>query len=201
MNAQLTSAGSFPVNAALSDKLGEGTEGEFDFETWTLSLRKERFEDDTITDDEMTDVVNTVYHEARHSEQWFRMAQKRAGDGRTARQISREMSIPLNVAEEAKKSSLKALTDEERDGMTEEESAMHDQRLKEGNDWYQSVYGAGSPHREAVLGDIDNRYDEYRALPEEADAFNSGDKAGDSFKKKKAEEEEQRKLDELTKKP
>ncbi|MBX0331308.1 DUF4157 domain-containing protein [Oscillochloris sp. ZM17-4] len=200
VNKELKSAGSYPVNAVLSDSLDPGTEGEFDFQTWTLSLNKVRFEKDTITDAEMADVVNTVYHESRHSEQWFRMAQKRAGDGRTAKQIAKEMFIPPDVAEAATKSSLKALTDDERAGMSEDDAAMHDQRLKEGNDWYQSVYGAGSANRNAVLGDIDNRYDEYRGLSEEADAWGAGDRAGDAYKDKKAEEEAQRELEELKKK-
>ena len=43
---------------------------------------------------------------------------------------------------------------------------------------YNSVYGKGAKgggYRNDVLDDIGNRYDEYRALPEEQDAWNTGD--------------------------
>jgi hypothetical protein len=186
VNAELRSAGAYPVKAVLSDSLDAGTEGEFDFETWSLSLNKARFEAATITNAQMADVVNTVYHESRHAEQWFRMAQKLAGEGKSAQEIAGEMFIPPEVAEAAVKSPLKALTNAERSGMSEEDAAMHDQRLKEGNEWHASVYGAGSGHRNAVLSDTGNRYAEYRALPEEKDAWSVGDRAGDVYKQGQA---------------
>ncbi len=41
----------------------------------------------------------------------------------------------------------------------------------EAEQWNHSVYGDGAQHRQDVLGDIDNRHDDYRILPEEADAW------------------------------
>jgi hypothetical protein len=39
-------------------------------------------------------------------------------------------------------------------------------------------------HRGEVLGDIDNRYDDYRALAEEVDAWNVGGRVAAAFKLK-----------------
>lgn len=42
---------------------------------------------------------------------------------------------------------------------------------------FESVYGAGAAERNAILGDTTGtRYEEYRALPEEADAWRVGGK-------------------------
>jgi hypothetical protein len=99
-----------------------------------------------------------VYHEARHSEQWFRMARNRAGLGATAADIASVMSIPQWVADLAVLNPIRECNPAE----------------FEAEQWYQSIYGADAAHRNAVLGDIDNRYDEYRALPEESDAWGTG---------------------------
>jgi hypothetical protein len=40
---------------------------------------------------------------------------------------------------------------------------------------YDSVYGDRGDYRDAVLSDIDARDAEYRALPEEQDAYNTED--------------------------
>jgi len=102
-------------------------------------------------------MADTVYHEARHAEQWYRMAQMRAGQGRTAAQIATEMGIPARIAAVAAGAPLAR--------------GSMDALIADG--WYQSVYGSGSAHRERVLGPT-GTYDEYMNLPEESDAWRVG---------------------------
>jgi hypothetical protein len=59
---------------------------------------------------------------------------------------------------------------------------MQDQSIAEAKAWYKSIYGKGAKHRNAVLSDINNRYAEYRALAEEADAWKVGGAVTAKFK-------------------
>jgi hypothetical protein len=112
--------------------------GQFDFESWSLDLGKKGFEKATMTDAEINDAADTVFHESRHAEQWFRMAQLMASKGKSATQIKKKMSIPLKVAQAAVDSPLKS-----------------DSPQKAGAEsWYESVYGAKSPHREKTLANL-----------------------------------------------
>ncbi|MFO7679169.1 MAG: DUF4157 domain-containing protein [Chloroflexota bacterium] len=182
VNDELKKAKSFPCNVNLKD-LG-GTSGEFDFQTWSLDLDSGILSKDAVSDEEANDLVDTVYHEARHSEQWFRMAQLRAGEGRTAQKIADELFIPANVAKEAANAPLEPLSEPARKLLSEEQAKLHDKSLLEAKAWYKSVYGDDAAHRGEVLGDIDNRYDDYRALAEEVDAWNVGGRVAAAFKLK-----------------
>ncbi len=149
-------AANVPQVGRLIEDLG-GDAGQFDFEEWSISLDQGILQSEALSDAEAADVADTVYHEARHAEQWYRMAQMRAGQGRTADQIAHEMSIPPRIANEA-------FGDPLAPGSMEALIA---------DGWYQSVYGTGSAHRERVLGPT-GTYEEYRALPEESDAWRVG---------------------------
>lgn len=53
------------------------TQGYFSFPSWTMVLNVQPFSPDAYepgTIASHADLLDTVYHEARHSEQWFRMA-------------------------------------------------------------------------------------------------------------------------------
>jgi hypothetical protein len=69
-------------------------------------------------------LADTVYHEFRHCERWFRMARFLVTKKEPADRISALMSIELKTAAEAAK--LPPLAGEE---------------LKEGEAWYEAVYG------------------------------------------------------------
>jgi hypothetical protein len=175
------------------EKLGEGTVGQFDFETWNIQLGEEAFEKETITNEEAADMANTVYHEARHAEQWYMMAQMLAGQGKKAAKIVTMMGIPAEIAKEAEDNPL--------------ESTSIEALIADG--WYQSVYGTSAAYRNKVLTDLEktdealakaeqafvddpseqNRrklvllrekrqklYEQYHNLPEEDDAHRVGDK-------------------------
>lgn len=189
VNKQLTASGVPAANYALAD-LGDDS-GQFDFATWTLSLGKKPFSQPTVTDAEAGDMADTVYHESRHCQQWFMMAQLRAGQGKSAKDIATELGIPNNIANAAVAKPLK-------------HGSMEALQAK---GFYESVYGSGSTHREKVLTGLDKKgeelhkaeeaamknptkenqaklkkiqaeyhaiYEQYRDLPEEADAWRVG---------------------------
>jgi hypothetical protein len=116
----------------------EGNLGQFDFATWKLDIGKPAFEKDDPTPAEKADMADTVYHESRHAEQWYRMAQFQASQGKSAQQISDDMGIPKKIADKAfadplKKGSMEAL-------------------IAEG--WNESVYGSRGAHRNKVLKEL-----------------------------------------------
>ncbi len=192
VNARLTAAG-VPNCVGVLRNLGPAA-GQLDFTTWQIDLGQVPFSAATITDDAAADITSTVYHEARHAEQWFRMAQMRAGQGQTAAQITTTMQIPATISAQAvanplARGSMEAL-------------------IAEG--WYESVYGGRSAHRERVLTEVlssktaldnaqtafdtsptpahqtrltaarqrfDRAYQRYVDLPEEADAHRVGNAA------------------------
>jgi hypothetical protein len=134
-NEQLAAAKVPPVTPALKDEVGELAH--FAFQTWTMVLGKKAFAKNTITDDEARAAAATVYHEARHAEQWFMMARLLAGQGLKKKAISKRLNtIPEDdVAKPAQdlplaKGSMEAL-------------------IAQG--WFDSVYGGGSAHRDEVL--------------------------------------------------
>ncbi len=165
--------------------------GQFDFTTWTLEIGRPAFANDTISNEEAADAADTVYHEARHAEQWFRMAQYLAGQGRNAAFIATHMSIPAAQAAAA-----------EADPLTR---GSMEYLIADG--WYQSVYGTGSADRERTLTELSDAdtaldaaqaafdadpspanqamltaaterrqaaFDAYQQLPEENDAWRTG---------------------------
>lgn len=137
---------------------GGGNDGTFDFETWTIEIDPDsvfagKTKISELTPEEVRGVADTLHHEARHCEQWFRMARLLAGqklgvpqvDGSpadettVAQEIADEMGIPPSAALWATQSPLTT---------GDEESA-------EAQEWYDSVYGANSAYRELVLGSLD----------------------------------------------
>ena len=162
--------------------------GQFDARRWLLQLSRAALTDvESKTSTELARLTGAARHEARHAEQWFRMAQLRAAQGRSAPEIVAEMSLPAHVAAAAAARPLA-------DGVVAAESAT----------WWDSVYGAGNAYRNQVLAEVaaaksafdqaarvyrerpspaaasamaeaartlEPVYARYRALPEEADAF------------------------------
>ena len=138
-----------------------GTQGQFQFHDWTMLLNQEPFSPAAYEAGDVAahaDLLDTVYHEARHSEQWYRMARERCGLGATPEQVVEVMGIPLWVAQAAAADPI----------------LQCDYTQYQAESWYQSVYGDGSDHRNEVLGDTADHYDEYKALPEESDAWEAG---------------------------
>ncbi len=115
--------------------------GEFRFATWTLQLGRDAFAQAAPSAAERSDAAATVYHESRHAQQWFMMARMLAGKRHKAAGIAAEMQIPRRIADAAvadplPKGSMEAL---------------------EAEGWWDSVFGAGSAHRDSLLTQLDQR--------------------------------------------
>ncbi len=172
VNWALTSSGVPAVE--MGEDPTSADDGLFQFNDWSIV-----FGGASATTGESSNIftnsVNTVYHEARHCEQWFRIAQGLAsgkirlplvlkrGTVRPAKDdadsIADFMGIELRIANEA----------------VNNQNCPLDERLVQG--WFDSIYGANRYPRNVRLGDIDNREQDYLNLAEERDAWRWGDAA------------------------
>lgn len=132
-NGELGKTGAPALGPSVKD-IGSAN-GELDFTAWKLDVSERLMNRSAITDDEAASVADTIYHEARHGEQWYRMARLLAGKGKNAAAIRKEMFVPDKVAKAAEKDPLKGNSVE----------------AKEAAAWHRSVYGSGAKKRNEVL--------------------------------------------------
>lgn len=166
-NEQLVAAGTPPLAFPPTWGASGSTWAEFHFAGWTLDLNPANFDPthyDTLTPDQQNDVAVTIYHEARHAEQWFRMARERAGLGASKTDLE-ALWYPSHVA----------------DAAIADPILQCDWSQYESEEWYRSVYGDGRAHRDATLTDPSSPYDDYRGLPEERDAWGTGSEVEREF--------------------
>lgn len=140
-----------------------GKNGEFDFTTWQteLNIASTFGGKNTIgelTQKEIANSVNTLYHESRHGEQWFRIARMRAGKALTkddkdtkrrqvATQIAQAMFIPQNIALEAANWPLYESWESKFGGGA-------DKAMEEAKAWDKSIYGADGAYRGLILSTL-----------------------------------------------
>ena len=202
----------------LSDKLPPLNSGEFvaNEKDWTFLLNKAMFTDpspDSIDQqgEGSPGLAQTVYHEGRHAEQWFRMARLKAGSKWKAKVIADWLSIPVPIAKEAVRHPLKGDGPEAREaeawiasisGGAGEKNA----KAEQGADEPQRKLLAAKAALEKVEADPDaseadkkkatalvdlwqKRFDEARAaylkVPQEADAWKVGGRAESALGKAK----------------
>lgn len=170
VNRQLAKSGCPPVGVNSNPALaGTSTRGQFSFSTWNIDMNPDLLASNSLSTQDARTLANTLYHEARHSEQWWDAARVAAGGGSNAAQISTSMGIPPSTASAAAASPASG---------TSPAAVM-------GRATQRSVYGAGHDHREGVFAAMRNNppgsparqaaYQQYRALPEEQDAWRTGD--------------------------
>lgn len=110
-NKRLTEAGVPPiVKAVLYTGDSPSEKGAFHFPEWTTKLNRLLLNQPGLDQAAAADLANTVYHETRHSEQWFMMARLRAGQGLLPAAIAAELNIPGEIAIAAKASPIRAGT-------------------------------------------------------------------------------------------
>lgn len=153
-----------------------GDAGSFNAAEWTMKLAEADFTDPegeydtTVLTARHQELGDTVYHEARHAEQAFRCCRERAGLGATAHQIYEAMDLgstpvpPMWVIELA----------------TQNPILQCDTAQYEAEQWYRSMYGDLSDERLEALNN--GTYEEYRALPEESDAWATGDAVTEEYR-------------------
>jgi hypothetical protein len=136
-----------------------GNAGQFNFPNWNMQVDPTAFDDSRMVDPaNAADAANTVYHESRHTQQWWDMATMRAGLGDTPDQLVSTMGIPQDVAEQA----------------AQHPTLASDARENQAEQDYESVYGSGAAARNQTLSDTATNRAQYCSLPEEADAWRTG---------------------------
>jgi hypothetical protein len=131
-----------PAVAVSIKSLPPGYNGFFDFTTWTIEISDKKFSDyDMVYTDPVTkqnphpyfiNIAETLYHEARHCEQWWHMT-RFAIHGSDATKVSQQLGVPLAIANAAARKPMK----------------NGDPMLDKTEEWFESVYGGG--RREIVL--------------------------------------------------
>jgi hypothetical protein len=175
VNEQLTDS-EVPQCEYVLEELDSGTVAQFDFATWTIELGQEAFEQDVLSNEETADAANTVYHEARHAEQWYRMAQMLAGQGKTADEIVDDMGIPAEVAAEAVGDPL--------------DPESMEALIADG--WYESVYGSSAKQRNRIFKELEAADKE---LEKAHEAFNDNPSQANERRLQRARERRQKAFD------
>jgi hypothetical protein len=206
LNEQMRAAG-MPELKLVVDDLG-GRHGELRFEDFAVAVDRSLIDNANLTREQMTQLADTLLHEARHGEQWYMIARHMGTMGLDAPTIAARMQMP--------EATVRAALADTRP-MTPEQAAA-------AKTYYDSVYGANAGHRNRVLSDLerlgnaldqaradleqveknsgssqadrdaaaarlrqayedfDKVYAEYRDLPEERDAWAVGNDASDSYR-------------------
>jgi hypothetical protein len=148
VNTHLEHAKVPPVTPNPQDTLNAGV---FNFPDWTMIVGKQAVAVEQPDLAQAKDLVDTIYHEARHAEQWFRIAQLRclrrrrrnpkATDDQIATAVGLELGIQKNIIDEAVKPAPFAL-------------GSMDALIAQG--WFDSVYGGGAARRLQILTELDN---------------------------------------------
>ncbi len=132
-----------------------GALGSLGFGTWSINVRPDLLSAATVTEAQFADLVGVIAHEARHGEQWFRMAQVEAMAGHSAPEIARKLGIPEEIATAAREVQSGARAGEKLAGGALEAQARA---------WHESVYGAvGGARRSAIYREMDAAVDEVKA--------------------------------------
>lgn len=207
INARLRDIG-VPEVKVTTAPLGNLDGGKFKFASWSMVINEQMLAAPQLPMGQSADLTSTVYHEARHAEQWYLIARIMAEDGVPPGETSAETMIPLAICEAAAS-----------------EPALSDAQADMATSFYDSVYGKHSHHRDKVLADLgrfgrlmpeaervyrasmadpgvsneekrektdalvrlrqlaDENHQAYRGLPEEKDAFEVGDAAGQAYRR------------------
>lgn len=209
-NAALATVKVPAVNILMAD-LGSSS-GSFSNVTWTLKVNQSIVSKDTVTEAELAEVSNTFYHEARHAEQYYRVARYVAGLGMSANYIATRLGIPARIAKEAVSNPLKA------PGILDEmlgNAKELAQEFEEAKRWTDSLGPVGTKRYKKVMAELkeaekaledalaafkasqtdenkekvkkardvyNKKYLEYRNFVEEKDAWKVGGEAEKAFK-------------------
>jgi hypothetical protein len=130
---------------------GLDASGTFDRTVWMIRLNADLFTGrpgvtkvSQLEKGEVAEIVDTVYHEARHSEQYFQIARLQAGEGKNPFTIMSDMSIPFMVAFAAAQ-----------DPLTDDTKANR-RLMAEAREWEQITVGKYGDYKGHVYGVMDD---------------------------------------------
>jgi hypothetical protein len=173
LNSILTNNLQIPaLKTNMGENLGDTTCGQLDFSTWTIQLNFRLWSRRSISLDQMREFCETIYHETRHAEQWYRVGQGVAAGqfvprgmgtvhrfGPSAHQIALALGLEPAIA--------KDMEQKKRFFNVHVPAPM----VPLVRTWFVSIYGTGADERNRVLASNTHAdFINYRHLPEEADA-------------------------------
>lgn len=144
--AQLTALGIPAPNIVLDPQAPGKLDGQFRAKNeWSLLLNPNmacpmETSLSALTNTQLLHIVNVVYHEVRHAQQYYAMARFLAGTGVSASEIAQQMNIPAHVAQSAHGNPLVAMETEGIPGF----GGSMTTNLPEYTEtwaWYRQVYG------------------------------------------------------------
>jgi hypothetical protein len=142
VNKYLGAAGVPHINFEL--KPGDtDSHGSFSESTWSITLNKGAFSGPTVDVEAMAEMADTVFHEARHAEQFYRIAQMLAALGHSVKDIRAKMVLnaPINA---------KAAAHAYDHPMPLDPNGLST-AFMETMEWYQSLYGARAALRRHTI--------------------------------------------------
>lgn len=99
-NKQLSKSGVPHVDVSTNTSLSPSTNGQMNFQKWNLDMYPTLTNAPQLSDVKTQQLGDTLFHESRHAEQWFLIAQNEAGKGKSA-QDTGTIGVPDNVAAQA----------------------------------------------------------------------------------------------------
>jgi peptidoglycan hydrolase-like protein with peptidoglycan-binding domain len=156
VNVELAAAGVFPVDGRLDSSVSGQVAGKFHSVDWRLRLNKGLFSRSKLAAADAPHMAATVYHEARHAEQTFRMAQTLAGrnDKMSPTAIAKMIDIPPEVADAAIRAKI----------LPSDPAAAFGERM------FEARHGAGGAHTAETLKQVEKEMTIYRPLRERYEA-------------------------------
>jgi hypothetical protein len=131
--------------------------GTFNRTTWAMNTNTAKFSSragvtkvSDLTLDEAAEIADTIYHEIRHSEQYFRIARIRAAESKkagadVAKELEKDMSIPTAVAQAAAAAPMKA----------DKDNAY---RIAEAKDWESITIGLHATYKGIINTWVDEAW-------------------------------------------
>jgi hypothetical protein len=131
-----------------SAALSEGTHGKFIFQEWQVQINETVLHSPTLTAKQFQDLANTLYHEARHAEQWFHIAGYLALQGLDATGIEQLTYMKPNPVLAAMRNARK----------------MSKQQIADAKAYTENIYGEKSGYRNATLEASENEQQTQKQL-------------------------------------
>jgi len=148
----------FGIPPTKHDFRTSGSVGAFRKFEWMIYFNSDQLKEDgetvgALSQKAASDIADTVYHEARHAEQAFRIARMLAGEGKTAEEIASDIYVPADIAEKAIADPLKKTKD-------------NAEEFAEAKDWYNMMAGIHFNYRMKMNEFGDNAFDTYKSISE-----------------------------------
>lgn len=149
VNQYLQGAGVPPIDFELK-KSDADSYGSFSESSWSITLNEDAFSAPSANTESMAQLADTVFHEARHAEQFFRIARMLAAFGYSVVEIRHKMVLNDPIAAVAANAA-------HADPMPLDPNKLS-AAFMETLEWYQSFYGAKSAmRRETILAMKDTK--------------------------------------------